>query len=400
VTGACVSFTSGAKEADIQTAVVVAKARTTFIFGAGTYSFTNELAFTVPNITIQGAGMDKTILDFTNQTAGAEGILSMNDGFTMTDLTVQNPKGNGIKVVGATGVTFQRIHALWTDPNMTSHGPYALYPVQCSQVLVEGCTVEGASDTGIYIGQSNLIMVRNNIAHHNVSGIEIENSHFAEVHHNDSHDNAAGVLVFALPNTQVKDCHDVSVHDNMIHDNNTPNFSTPGSTVSIVPRGTGTFVMAANNVEVFNNAYSNNKTGNFAVISYLASGTPPNDPLYYPYTTNIYIHDNTFMGGGDDPDTSMGFMSIGHFLSISLPMFPGMKDPDIMYDGFTDSMKTGLNPGNPMNVCLGNNGNATFINLHFDNFSTTDGFVNASADTAPYQCMLGALAPVTWTGLK
>src|SRR4029079_9652327 len=112
-------------------------------------------------------------------------------------------------------------------------------------------------------------------------------------------------------------------------------------------------------VEVFGNTYVNNKTGNFAIISYKASGTPANDPAYYEYTTELYLHDNTFMGGGDDPDTSMGFQSIGHFLSVSLPRFPDMKDPDIMYDGFVDSMRTGMMAGNPMDICVGSNGGAT-----------------------------------------
>jgi parallel beta-helix repeat protein len=401
VSGNCVSFATGSGETAIQTAFAAAKPKTTFIFGAGTFKFSNELSVSTDDATIQGAGMDMTTLDFTNQGAGAEGILGMNNGFIMKDITVQNTKGEGVKVLGATGVTFQRTHVTWTDPDNSTHGAYAIYPVQCTNVLVEDCVIDGAADAGVYVGQSEQIVVRRNVAHNNVAGIEIELSHFADVYNNEAHDNTAGILVFALPGTGllVKDCHDVRLHDNMIHDNNTNNFAKAGSTVSIVPRGTGTFVLASDKVEVFNNTYVNNKTANFSVISYLASGTPANDPGYYQYPTNIYVHDNTFMGGGDDPDTSQGFMSIGHFLSVSLPNFPGMKDADIMYDGIIDQMRTGGMPNNPMNVCIGNNGAATFINLHFDQLDTTDGFVAASPDATNYTCTLPALAPVSFPGL-
>src|SRR5262249_32091137 len=121
VSGNCVSFTKSNKEADVQTAVAQAKANTTFLFGAGTYTFANELNFTVDNVTIKGAGMDQTVFDFTNQTAGAEGVLSMNNGFTMSDLTVRNPKGDGIKTVGSTGVTFERVHVIWDNPDLSTH---------------------------------------------------------------------------------------------------------------------------------------------------------------------------------------------------------------------------------------------------------------------------------------
>src|SRR5580765_6127678 len=109
VTGNCVSFTSTSTEADIQTAFAKAKASTTFLFGAGTFKFGNELSVSSDNATIKGAGIDQTILDFSNQGAGAEGILGMaTTGFTMTDITVQNTKGEGVKVLGTTGVTFRR----------------------------------------------------------------------------------------------------------------------------------------------------------------------------------------------------------------------------------------------------------------------------------------------------
>jgi parallel beta-helix repeat protein len=67
-------------------------------------------------------------------------------------------------------------------------------------VLIDGVVVKGASDAGIYVGQSERIIVRNSIASHNVAGIEIENSRHADVFGNIATHNTGGILVFDLPN--------------------------------------------------------------------------------------------------------------------------------------------------------------------------------------------------------
>ena len=48
-------------------------------------------------------------------------------------------------------------------------------------MLIDSCIAIGASDAGIYVGQSERIKVINSEAKFNVAGIEIENSYFAEV---------------------------------------------------------------------------------------------------------------------------------------------------------------------------------------------------------------------------
>jgi parallel beta-helix repeat protein len=57
----------------------------------------------------------------------------------------------------------------------------------------------GASDAGIYVGQSKHIIVRNSKAYQNVAGIEIENSWYADVYENEAFNNTGGILVFDLP---------------------------------------------------------------------------------------------------------------------------------------------------------------------------------------------------------
>ena len=56
----------------------------------------------------------------------------------------------------------------------------------------------GASDAGIYVGQSANVVVRRNRAEWNVAGIEIENTVDAHVYENVATNNTGGILVFNL----------------------------------------------------------------------------------------------------------------------------------------------------------------------------------------------------------
>ena len=75
----------------------------------------------------------------------------------------------------------------------------------CTDVLIEGCKVAGASDAGIYVGQSTNIIVRRNTVEKNVAGIEIENCTKADVYENVATDNSGGILVFTMPDLPTKD---------------------------------------------------------------------------------------------------------------------------------------------------------------------------------------------------
>lgn len=181
-------------------------------------------------VTIRGRGMDKTILDFTNQISGAEGIRVTNgSNIVIEDLTVQNTSGDGIKTQLVDGIQFIRTKAEWTKGPNSKNGGYGLYPVQCQRVLVDSCFVRGASDAGIYVGQSQYIVVRNSIATENVAGIEIENSLHAEVHNNQTYRNTGGILIFDLPDLTVKKGGYTRVYNNHVHDNNLANFAPKGN---------------------------------------------------------------------------------------------------------------------------------------------------------------------------
>ena len=396
VTGTCVALDEGASESKVAAAFAQAAAGSTVAFGEGTFRFTNTLNLAAKNVTVKGAGLDKTVLDFSGQAAGAGGLLVSDgsDGTVLVDFTIRDTKGDGIKVVGSNGVTFRRLKAIWTGANPTLHGSYGFYPVQSQNVLIEDSVVIGASDAGIYVGQSKNIIVRRNRAEQNVAGIEIESSFDADVYENTAQDNVGGILVFDLPNLPQEGGHNVRVFNNTMRANNRLNFSAPGATVHLIPAGTGFLVMANHDVEVFGNQILDNNTGGSAVISYFVTGNDPKqDPHYYPYPLRVYLHDNTFVGNGTSPD---GLNGIGTLLLLSIKSFNGSTVSNQLYDGIVDPGVTGPT-GNPMRICFKNNSNPTFGDLHLDqlNGNATNLPQILTQDATAFTCELPPLPAIT-----
>jgi parallel beta-helix repeat protein len=410
VVGTCVPIIEGETESNIITTFAMAQANTTLAFGPGTFEFTNTITLVgVPHLTVKGAGIDKTILDFKNQTAGADGFDAQSSNqLTLFALTLQNSKGNAFKVVSSTDVIFESVKAAWTDGSVTSNGPYGIYPVTVTNLLIDGSVVTGASDSGIYVGQCQGAVVSNNQVFGNVAGIEIENTWDAEVHDNDSHDNTAGILVFDLPNLPQQGGHDVRVFNNQVVSNNQANFGANGDIVSKVPAGIGVLVMANHDVEVLDNTVTDNRTAGIAVASYLIAQIPITDATYYPYPYDISVHDNTITGTGTNPDTSV---NIGLLVAVYKSTFPGMHGPDLFWDGEVDTtrMPDGGTAANPMDICFMNNASATFVDFNLPQFVEYggDGGVPAppdggltnlpsidSFDITPFTCAGVTAAPV------
>ncbi len=398
----CTSFTPASKESDMAAALANAADGSCVTFAAGTYTLNNQFAMGTGNdVTVSGAGIGQTIFDFSGQVGGEDAIFAQSvKGLVFKGFTVKDAPGNGIKMLSVDGLTFDTVEVTWTPGDPSQDGPYGLYPVQCTDVLIQSSQVSGASDSGIYVGQSTNIVVRGNEVSLNVAGIEIENSSSADVHDNNAHDNTAGILVFSLPQLQVEGGHTIRVYSNTITSNNTGNFAAMGDIVSIVPAGTGTFVMACSDVEVFDNTYSGNKTGATAVINYADSQLPINDAKYDPYPSSVYFHDNMFSGNGTAPDTQSQF---GLLIATAESAFPGMHVADSLYDGVIDPMvKT--NPGNPMQICFQEPNasavcdlNLAMLNMADSNLATIMS-CNTSAKS-PYNCSLPALPAVTFPGL-
>jgi parallel beta-helix repeat protein len=330
-----------------QEALIRAKPGDVIELPEGKMDLTAQLSLTVENVTIRGKGIDKTILSFKNQKTGSAGMLVTAGGFTIEDLAIEDTKGDGLKINGAKGVTIRRVRAEWTGGPKDTNGSYGLYPVQCQNVLIEDSIVKGASDAGIYVGQSKNIIVRRNRAEYNVAGIEIENSQDADVYQNTSTNNTGGLLAFNLPDLPVKDGRNARLFENNVYGNNTGNFAPKGTMVAKVPAGTGVIILATNHIDIYKNTIKDNATANVSIISYLSTGNPINDATYDPFTDEIYIHDNTISGGGDNPT--------GRIADGLAPLL-GKPLPGILYDGVVDPKKK------TATICAQNNGGAMFVN--------------------------------------
>lgn len=364
----------------IQKQFILAENNSTITLDAGILRFSGSLSLEdKKNIIIKGQGIDKTFLSFKGQTDGAEGIrISNAENIIIEDLTLQDSKGDGIKTMNIKGITFRNVKVEWTNGPHKNNGGYGLYPVQCQGVFIDKCIAIGASDAGIYVGQSSNIEVKNCVAYHNVAGIEIENSSDAAVHHCEAYQNTGGVLVFDLPDLVIKKGGNCKIYDNYIHDNNYPNFAPKGNIVAKVPDGTGVLLLAANNVEIFNNRIINNNSASTGIISYHMTEIPIKDKEYYPYPTAIFIHDNVY-----DREhvraTHRG--RFGQMFRFKLRF--GKNVPHILYDGIIDSKNLDAS-GNVLaekRICIKNNTNQTFINMDAEH-----GFKRKTRDMSKHDC--------------
>ena len=291
---------------------------------AGTHEITRSLSLNVSGVTIRGAGIDNSILSFRNQIQGAEGLLVNADDFIIENLAIEDTVGDALKINESDNVIVRNVRTEWTGGALTTNGAYGIYPVQSTNVLIEGAVAIGASDAGIYVGQSNQIIVRNSRAEYNVAGIEIENSTFADVYNNVATNNTGGILVFDLPNLPVQGGRNTRVFNNEILENNTANFAPEGNIVGTVPAGSGLMVLANDNIEVFGNTFTDNDSANIIIVSYYITERPFEDPNYDPFPEGINIHNNFFNGGGSNPDSEP---------LIALQAATGEAIPDVVWDG-------------------------------------------------------------------
>lgn len=339
------------------------------------------------DIKIKGAGMQETVLSFKDLKAGGEGVKLVGNRITLEDLTIENAPGDGVKAQHVDGIIFRKVNVTWTHGRKSDNGTYAIYPVQCKNVLIDECVASHSKDAGIYVGQSENIIVRNSLAFGNVAGIEIENCDNAEVYGNVARDNSGGILVFNLPGLPKADGRSTKIYDNNILHNNHINFAVPisdepnGNTVTMIPPGSGIVLLAAKDVEIYGNNIHQNKTVGIVIANYHVTGFPMNAPNWSPFSSNVYIHDNDFERTWRIPDLSKEF---GQLITVHNATGIG-RTQDIIYDGFWDKELAADIKTNPMKICIEE---SQIEKLHFTLFDLWEGEENikSSKDYGPFVC--------------
>jgi parallel beta-helix repeat protein len=397
VEGTCFAVASGATVSEAQRVLINATSGSTVAFGEGTFEFKTGLSLDVDDVRIIGQGMDKTILSFKGQADGAQGLLVTANDFTLEDIAVVETAGDGVKIEGANRVVIRRTRVEWAALENENNGAYGLYPVQCKNVLIEDSYVSGASDAGIYVGQSENIVVRRNRAENNVAGIEIENCKKADVYDNIATKNTGGILVFNLPGLPVGNGEQTRVYMNEIYENNTKNFAPAGNIVGQVPKGTGVVVLAAQKVEIFDNDIRDNKTNNIGIISYPLLDIPFTDPNYDPFSVGVHIHDNRISGPSNAPDSTLQLALLLVVSMTEANINTGGVIPDVAWDGIMDPRRVvGGEYGAADKLCVRANGDADFINLQ-----APPGVAPvASVDAAAFACTHAPLPAVTLEGIQ
>lgn len=345
--GACIKPDANARN-NILSAIFEASAGDTVLLCEGKFDMpTGLLINSKQGLTLKGAGMKKTFLNFAKSDS-AEGInASYSDGLILQDFTVEDTPGNGIRIFRSNYITMRGVRARWhdlagrdeTDPGYTPRsdvGAYALYPVETRHILMENCEAHGASDAGVYVGQSNDIIVRNCLATYNVAGYEFENTYRAIFENNVATKNTGGFLIFDLPDLRQYGEKNI-VRNNKSYGNNTENFAPIGNIVGLTPRGTGMLILASDQLEIYGNEIYDNDTIGIAMVNFGLVDNKYPDQRYDFYPEGVEIHNNTFRNNGSNPQLPSADRGVASALPLLLRVKNFGRGADIVWDGGEDT---------------------------------------------------------------
>jgi len=361
---------------DMVTAMIQLRPGDTLEFGCGYFELYHGLLIqATEDVEIRGCGKDETVLNF-RESDNVTGLEALNvRGITVKDLTILDSPGDAFKLKGVKWGTLLNVRAIWsgggepiTEANYTdrlkvactsppmdkgdptpdyipssSAGRYGIYPVESENILVDNSESIGASDAGIYVGQTNNAIIKNSRAAYNVMGFEIENVQGGEYDSNLAECNTGGFLIYDLEN--ITQYGDTSVMlNNISRNNNTYNFAHSGI-VSAVPRGTGFITLGYDNIEIYNNVFEDNSTAAIIYTSYelLDGKGKTTDKKLDPYTEGLHIHNNVMRNSGYSlPSPNMEKVAGGEIETL-LPTLIGIKNitnpgkgAHIVWDGLLD----------------------------------------------------------------
>jgi parallel beta-helix repeat protein len=366
----------------VQGALLDAHKGDVICFKAGTFRFRNQLTLNANEVTLRG--VDGTVLDFSDQTAGANAVELTGDKDTVESLKIIDTKGDAVRATEVNGVTFRKLHVEWTRGPDNQNGSHGISAVSSTRILIEDCFTSGASDGGMYVSQSSKIVIRSSEVTSNVAGIEIENCTDAEIYDNDCHDNTAGVLVSDVPGLTVQGGKRADVHDNRVQQNNHENFSAPARIVHDAAPGSGVVILAADDNQIHDNQISDDHSYGVAVLSWYTTQRDDEgraDPKYDFFPEGNYVFDNDLSNNGDEPEGSAATIaaSAGETTNANV-VWDGTIDWKKYYrDGVPDNPDPGWIPSPNLN-CF-KPGSASYMNLDLEHEGA-----NKSSSPGDFEC--------------
>src|SRR5207249_3166887 len=126
-----------------------------------------------------------------------------------------------------------------------------------------------SNETGIYVGESNDVVVRNNLAFDNVVGIEIENCVNVRAVYNVVYNNTLGILEDLLPGFPMHYWSSSGnvIASNWVINNNRPNTAAPDDIASTIKSGTGIALVGGDHTVVQRNVVIGNSEMGIIVLS-------------------------------------------------------------------------------------------------------------------------------------
>ncbi len=351
---------------------------------AGRHELDAGLSITAAGVTLRGAGIEDTVLSFNNQQQKDAGLTVKSSNVVIEDIALENSKAAAIKVVSGDNIVIRNVRTEWTGDPKSSNGAYGIQVSQAENVLIDNSVVIGAATAGIYVGDSNNIIVRNNRTEFNVAAIELSNSSNADLYKNTALKNSSGILIFNLPDN-ANTSKNIRIHNNKVYANNNANFGASDAESSAVAVGSGIVINAADRVEIFSNYIADNKTANIIIGSYFTASYFSSELAmvdgFDAYPEGILIYANKFSGGGEAPEKldweALREANFGTNGSLS----------DIVWDGYTNPAKDKLAASDK--ICV-DNSQAKIVNI-----DAANNYKNVNKSMRPHHCLLRKLPAIT-----
>ena len=253
----------------------------TIVLPAGNFSLSRSLTLAVSRVTVRGKGRKKTRLDFSNQKTGAQSWLVMGKEIEISGLTIVDSPADGLVARDSSGLRIRDVGVEWTQARAATSGGYGLYPVMSTNVTIENCYARGASEAGIYVGQTVEGVVRKNVVEGNVVGLDIENSLRIKIEDNVVRGNSIGVLVSARPGLFQPRSVGNQLIGNEITDNNLSNFAAEGSYIAGLGEGRGIVVIASGETSIAKNTMRGHQSSQMLFLNFASLGLEWESDLFF-----------------------------------------------------------------------------------------------------------------------
>ncbi len=194
-----------------------------------------------------------------------------------------DPDINGIEINGFTvegfsnmGIWLRHVNNFTIENNESVNNlENGIFPTLSANGLVKKNISYGSQDSALWVEGSQNVRVVNNDIHNSPTGLEITVSKEITVETNDIHNNTIGVGLYhpataGLPQNEWPhvDFGYWHILSNYVHDNNEQNTASEGSETSQLPYGGGILVLGVDHVDVQKNQIENNDFFGIGMIDY------------------------------------------------------------------------------------------------------------------------------------